>query len=88
MSAGARDRRWLPAKKPAGKTMTDQRLDREESIRILEEIAPDRDAYPVARITAIRTLLQMADDEDDGAGVDDELYADELAARRRPPGRG
>jgi hypothetical protein len=35
-------------------------VDREEMIRILEEIIRDDDANPIARVTAIRALLEIA----------------------------
>ena len=66
--------------------MTDNPLSRDEMIEILEGIARDPNAYPNARITAIRTLREMADDEDDLAQPDDDLYPDELAARRKGKG--
>ena len=59
-------------------------LTRDEAIEILEAIARDPNAYPNARITAIRTLREMADDEDDLTDPEDDLYPDDqLAARRR-----
>ena len=62
--------------------MTDKPLSRDEMIEILEEIARDPDAYPSARITAIRTLRAWADDEENLIQPDDDLYPDQLAARR------
>jgi uncharacterized protein (UPF0147 family) len=58
-------------------------LDRDEAIEILEEIARDPNAYPNARITAIRTLREMTNDEDDLVQPDDDLYPDQLAAHRK-----
>jgi hypothetical protein len=62
--------------------MTDQ-----EMIAILEEIALDPNAYPTSRVTAIRTLWEgrhAEPPEEEPTGFD-ELYADELTARRRYP---
>jgi hypothetical protein len=53
-------------------------------IAILEEIALDPNAYPTSRVTAIRTLWEWrhAKPEEEPSPFD-ELYADELTARRR-----
>ena len=40
-------------------------MDREEMIRILEEIIRDPDANPTARVTAIRALREIAPRETD-----------------------
>jgi hypothetical protein len=55
-------------------------MTRDEMIEILEGIARDPNAYPNARITAIRTLRQMADAEDYAVQTEDDLYPDELAS--------
>ena len=57
-------------------------MTRDEMIEILEAIARDPNAYPNARITAIRTLHAWGDDEDDLVQPEDDLYPDQLAARR------
>jgi hypothetical protein len=45
-------------------------LDREEMIRILEEIIRDPETNPTARCTAIRTLREIPEP----AAVDESLY--------------
>jgi hypothetical protein len=63
--------------------MTDQ-----EMIAILEEIALDPDAYPTSRVTAIRTLWEWRRNElGERPSAFDELYGDELRARRRAAAR-
>ena len=61
----------------------------EEMIAILEEIARDPDAYPTSRVTAIRTLHEWrrAAEPEEEPSPCDELYGDELTARRRAAAR-
>jgi hypothetical protein len=53
----------------------------DEMIAVLEEIARDEAAHPSARVTAVRTLWQWK------RSAFDELYPDELRARRRAVAR-
>ena len=65
------------------------KLTRDEAIEILEAIARDPNAYPNVRITAIRTLREMADDEDDRVQPEDDLHPGQRVRRCRssPPSR-
>jgi len=48
-------------------------MEREEMIRILEELIRDEDTNPTARCTAIRTLREIAPESPTGGGFAD-LY--------------
>ena len=54
-------------------------MDREEMIRILEEIIRDPGTNPTARCTAIRTLLEFPQPP----AVDADLYPDDFQIRRK-----
>jgi hypothetical protein len=75
---------WLTAKKtpPDGNGGV---MERDEMIRILEEIIRDPDANPTARCTAIRTLREFPRQPEDSVFADLDLYPD---VELRGKGRG
>jgi hypothetical protein len=59
-------------------------MEREEMVRILEEIIRNPDTNPTARCTAIRTLLEFPRQPEDSVFADLDLYPDvELRGRGR-----
>jgi hypothetical protein len=54
-------------------------VDKEEMVRIFEEIIRDRDTNPTARCTAIRTLLEIAPAAEPISGFE---HLDEVSRRR------
>jgi hypothetical protein len=62
------------------------RLEREEMIRILEEIIRDPDTNATARCTAIRTLREFPQQSEDYVFADLDLYPDDFELRHG--GRG
>jgi hypothetical protein len=54
-------------------------MDREEMVRILEEIIRDPDTNATAKCTAIRTLLEFPNPP----AVDTDLYPDGFELRRK-----
>jgi hypothetical protein len=64
-------------------------MDREEMIRVLEEIIRDEGAPATTRCTAIRTLLEIAPEPPSGITELEELYGlpprrDRAEGRERP----
>ena len=66
--------------------MADDGLSRAEQERILAEIARDPDVPATARVTAIRTLTEIAAEQEPGPRAAEGLSAIHPSVYRRKPG--